>query len=559
MPRPVLSGFVAWPDDVAARYREAGWWAGEPLGRLPDTWAFEWPEDVAVIDEKEEITFAYLARRVNILAASLLRIGLRGGSDGDRILVQLPNISEFIVLVLACFRVGVVPILALPAHRENDLRRLVELSEARAIAVPRSFRGFDHAALAGTLADELPTLEHVLVAPIGDSSSAPAGQLDLLALATSTDGEPLAATHPHPDPSQVALLLLSGGTTGGSKLIPRTHDDYLYNIRATAQACEFGRLTTFLASLPVSHNFGLGCPGVLGALEAGGRVAMVTSPEPVAALDAINRHRVTDVAVVPAVLQRWMDEVRKTHRSLPSLRAITVGGARLPEEIARQVGPTLGATLQQALGMAEGLINYTRLDDPVDVACQTQGRPVSPGDEVRIVDESGDDVAAGAAGELLTRGPYTIRGYWRADEHNARAFTPDGWYRTGDLVRWHPSGNLVVEGRVKDVINRGGEKISADEVENLLYQLPGISRAAVVAAADPTLGERVAAVIVPAAGAPKPSLEYLRHSLATTGTAAFKIPELLLVVDELPLTKVGKVDKSALRRAVSATLPTSGT
>jgi salicylate---CoA ligase len=165
-------------------------------------------------------------------------------------------------------------------------------------------------------------------------------------------------------------------------------------------------------------------------------------------------------------------------------------------------------------------------------------------------------VAEGQIGELLTRGPYTIRGYWRAPAANARAFTPDGWYRTGDLVRRHPTGNLIVEGRVKDVINRGGEKISAEEVENLLYALPGVARAAVVAAPDPVLGERVAAIIVPAEERRPLTLEQLRSSLTDAGIAPFKIPERLLIVAELPLTKVGKIDKAALRLMIS-TSPSS--
>ena len=151
--------------------------------------------------------------------------------------------------------------------------------------------------------------------------------------------------------------------------------------------------------------------------------------------------------------------------------------------------------------MAEGLLNYTRLDDPDEVICTTQGRPLSPGDEVRIVDASGRDLPDGEPGALLTRGPYTPRGYFRAPEHNARSFTSDGWYRTGDIVRLGPGGNLVVEGRDKDMINRGGEKISAEEVENLLYRVPGIAQAAAVAVPDAILGERVCAVIVPAPGA----------------------------------------------------------
>ena len=156
---------------------------------------------------------------------------------------------------------------------------------------------------------------------------------------------------------------------------------------------------------------------------------------------------------------------------------LQVGGARLADEVARTVGPVLGCTLQQVFGMAEGLLNYTRLDDPEDVICTTQGRPMSAGRRgPRVVDELDQDVPDGEPGALLTRGPYTPRGYYRAAEQNARAFTADGWYRSGDIVRRRPDGNLVVEGRDKDMINRGGEKITAEEVENLVYQLPQVAR-----------------------------------------------------------------------------------
>ena len=230
---------------------------------------------------------------------------------------------------------------------------------------------------------------------------------------------------------------------------------------------------------------------------------------------------------------------------------LQVGGARLADELARKVRPVLGRTLQQVFGMAEGLLNYTRLDDPDDVVCTTQGRPMCPDDEVRLVDELDQDVPDGEPGSLLTRGPYTPRGYYRAAEQNARAFTADGWYRTGDIVPPHaPTGNLVVEGRDKDMINRGGEKISAEEVENLVYQLPAVAQVAAVAMPDPQLGERVCVYVVPR---PRPplTLEEIRSFMDASGVARFKLPEHLVLVDELASTKVGKIDKKALRADIA--------
>ncbi|MCW2584454.1 MAG: (2,3-dihydroxybenzoyl)adenylate synthase, partial [Klenkia sp.] len=222
-------------------------------------------------------------------------------------------------------------------------------------------------------------------------------------------------------------------------------------------------------------------------------------------------------------------------------------------EVARTVRPLLGATLQQVFGMAEGLLSYTRLDDPEDVLCTTQGRPMSEGDEVRVVDELDHDVPDGTPGVLLTRGPYTPRGYYRAAEQNARAFTADGWYRSGDVVRRRPDGNLVVEGRDKDMINRGGEKISAEEVENLVYLLPQVAQVAAVAMPDPDLGERVCVYAVLRPGTTL-TLEQVREAMSGAGVATYKWPERLEVVDELHTTTVGKIDKKALRADVAERL-----
>ena len=470
---------------------------------------------------------------------------------GDRIVVQLPNGWPFVVLTLACLRAGIVPVMALPAHRRHELAYLCEHSEARALAVPDVLRGFDHQQMAEELLAASPALEHVLVA------GQDVRHQNLTALCAEPDaGTPVPAAG-HPDPAGVAVFLLSGGTTGLPKLIARTHNDYSYNARASARLCRLGERTVYLVSLPASHNFPLACPGILGTLLSGGRVVMLGSPDPASAFAAIEREGVTITAVVPAVAQRWLAHAAELGSrgvgagALRTLEVLQVGGARLADEHATRIKPVLGATLQQVFGMAEGLLNYTRLDDPDEVICGTQGRPLSPGDEVRIVDADGNDLPDGQPGALLTRGPYTPRGYYRAPEQNARAFTPDGWYASGDVVRRRPDGNLVVEGRDKDMINRGGEKISAEEVENLLYRMPGIAQVAAVAAPDAELGERICVFVVPEPGGDI-TLGAIRDGMATAGVARFKWPERLEIVAELPVTKMGKLDKKALREILAA-------
>lgn len=548
MPAPIADGIVAWPEELARAYRDAGYWAGVPLGAWVQRAADARPDTVALIDGDARLSYAELMSRVDGAATRLSEAGLR---PGDRIVVQLPNGWEFVVLTLACFRAGVVPVMALPAHRRHELAFLVEHSEARAIAVPGVLRDFDHQALAHELRAAAVDLELVLVA--ADDIAAPS--LDLRALcAAGTAGDRDRWDSESPDAADIALFLLSGGTTGLPKLIPRSHDDYAYNARRSAEICRLDARTVYLGTLPASHNFPLACPGLLGVLISGGRVVMLPSGEPERVFDAIAREGVTVATAVPAVAQRWLAHHRE-HPSdaLRTLRLLQVGGARMADELARQVRPLTGATLQQVFGMAEGLLNYTRLDDPEEVICTSQGRPMCDADEIRIVNESDEPVPGGRAGALLTRGPYTLRGYYRASEHNARAFTADGWYRSGDVVRRRPDGNLVVEGRDKDMINRGGEKISAEDVENLAYRLPAIVHAAAVAMPDPELGERVCLYAVLAPGT-SVTLTQLRESMQAAGVARFAWPERLELVEELPTTKVGKVDKKALREAVARQL-----
>ncbi len=537
---------VPWPAEYVERYVAAGYWAGQALGDLLWQVAARHGSDVAVVDGDVRLTYAELTDRADAAAHRLLGRGL---VSGDRMVVQLPNCWQFVVLSLACVRSGVVPIMALPAHRRTELAYLARHSDARAIAVPAQLRGFDHQGLAAELAAELPGLRHVLV--MGDVVDA--GHADLDDVCAPSGDTSDGAVPPHsPDSRDVAVFLLSGGTTGLPKLIARTHDDYAYNARASAEVAGLDASSRYLVALPAGHNFPLACPGILGTLLSGGRVVLLASPEPSRAFATIAAEGITHTAVVPAVAARWLEQVGPDD-DLSSLQVLQVGGARLADELARRVRPTLGCALQQVFGMAEGLLNYTRLDDPEDVVCTTQGRPLSPDDEVVLVDEADQPVPAGEAGSLLTRGPYTPRGYFRAAEHNARAFTTDGWYRSGDICRWTSGGNLVVQGRDKDMINRGGEKVSAEEIENFAYRVPGVSAAAAVAMPDQVLGERVCVyvVVTPGAGV---TVDDLRAVMDSAGVARFKFPERVVIVDALPTTTVGKIDKAALRRDVAARL-----
>lgn len=543
MPRTtpwITTGTTPWPPELAERYRREGYWQGRPVTAWIAERVAERPDQVALVEGATRLSYRALWERAGAFAQYLLDHGLQ---PGDRVVLQLPNCWEFAAVTLGCLRVGVVPVMALPAHRQHELTHVAAKAGARALVITQQHRQDDLRAVARQVAGSVASVATILVRGEPD---AVAGGARMLRLADAFTGSARLDDAAHaPIGADVALMLLSGGTTGAPKLIVRTHDDYACNIRWCNEIGGIDERTVYMVVIPAAHNFPLGCPGWLGTLFAGGRVVMST-PSAETALATMDAEQVTVTAVVPAVAQTWIEHQR-AHGTLRghSLKVLEVGGSRMPDELAPRVASVLGATLQQVFGMAEGLINMTRLDDPGEAIHHTQGRPVCPADEVRVVDAAGQDVPDGTPGALLTRGPYTPRGYFDEPEKNRQSFL-DGWYASGDIVVRRADGNLIVAGRDKDMILRGGENISAEEVESLAYQVDGIEMAAAVAMPDPVLEERVCLYATLKSGCDV-TLQDVVRSMRARGVAAFKIPERLEIVEQLPMTKVGKIDKKQLR------------
>jgi 2,3-dihydroxybenzoate---[aryl-carrier protein] ligase len=353
-----------------------------------------------------------------------------------------------------------------------------------------------------------------------------------------------------PDPLDVSTMLLSGGTTSLSKLIPRTHNDYVYNARICSEVAGFSAETVFLALLPLGHNYNLACPGMLGVFHAGGTLVISKSTDPADVFTAIARERVTNVAAVVPLITTWVNGNLASQFDVSSLRVVQNGGARLAPELRERLRGEFGCTPQEIYGTAEGLINMTRLTDADDLLLESSGAPVSDWDEIAVLDDRDSVVPDGQSGELVTRGPYTIRGYYNAPDINAQAFTADGFYRMGDIVR--KRGRYVyTEGRRKDLINRGGEKISCDELENLIFKLPQVKEVSLVAMHDPVFGEKACACVVLQLGA-RLSFEELVAHLRAQQIASFKLPERLEVMEAFPISPAGKILKRELREIVAA-------
>ena len=534
-------GIVQYPDEFVDKYISQGYWIGQTVTDFFNQAVEQYAQNTALICGQREFSYTELSHEVDKFASYLSG---KGYGLGDALVLQLPNIAEFFIAFFASIKIGMRPVMSLPAHRHAEVSHFIQQTQAKLYICADKYLGFDYRNLAKECQKRCPSLETVIV--VGDAGSYEAWPDTSVLDLKVNDSSSITARH-------VAFFQLSGGSTGTPKLIPRTHDDYLYSVRASAEICQLSPQTKMLMVLPVAHNFSMSSAGSLGLFYSGGTLVLAKEASPHTCFQLIQDHQITNVALVPALAATWVEAVQNGAENIfERLESLQVGGARLADALARQLIEQYHCQLQQVFGMAEGLVNYTRHDDSTDVIISTQGSRISIDDEIKIVDDEDVELAQGEVGHLLTRGPYTIRGYYNAPEHNRNAFTLDGFYRTGDLVRMTPEGNIIVEGRSKEQINRGGEKIATEEVEQVLNQHPQVIQSALVSMPDSKLGEKSCAYIHWRNSPDDPSLTRLkmqiRQYVQQYGLATFKIPDQVEFVEDMPYTALGKIDKKVLRK-----------
>ncbi len=543
----MLEGFVPFPPDFVQRYREKGYWQDRSMAQEFDGIFECFSERVALIDGEREFTYAELDRVTTNLALNLLEIGLK---PRDRVVPTLPNVHEFVILYFALQKIGAIPIAALATHRFAEINQFVRLSGATTCVYPETVGDFDFSPVIARVQEENPSLRHRLV--LDRAGPGEHSLRELIDRPARLPESRLAGVCI--DPMDPCIFQLSGGTTGVPKLIPRTHNDYAYNSKVAADVTEIDAESVLLLVLPIAHNLPLACPGIQGFMFKGAKVVLHGNTRPSEMFALIQKHRVTHLKVVPALLIRLINDPDVTHFDISSLRVIQSGGQRMQPEVRERTQALIpGVFVQENFGMSEGTLMFVRSSDPEEVKLETCGRPVCEDDEVKLLDDEGREVPDGEVGELTVRGPYTLRGYFGVPEYNARQFTPEGFYRSGDLMRRHPSGNYIVEGRKKDLINRGGEKISAEEVENLILMHPAVQNVACVPMPDDVLGERMCAFVTLKTGFGL-TLPELVQFLLTKEIAKFKLPEHLEVVPDFPVSAFGKVSKKALGERIAAKL-----
>jgi len=552
----MLEGCVPWPADRVKEYKQKGYWAGITLGQAFDEWVKKYADRPAVISDSGTFTYSQLDDAATRTAYHMAKLGIK---TYDRVVFQLFNCVELVAAFYACMKIGAIPICSLALHRGAEISSLANQSGAVAhVLHSGSFFDFDNEEFALKMQQEAPSLKLIFVA--GKPSHSGMHSInDLMDSDIDLKAARKMLAKYRPDPSEPAVFQLSGGTTGTPKIIPRTHDDYLYNAKCVADRIGGDKNWRSLQLIPIIHNAGLIC-GLLPGLMVGGSIVFIKSFDGEQILASIQKYKVNTMGAVPVFIHRLMDLPEDIVAKYDTSSFRRFLGLWNPDD------PKIYQFMErfhcdgiQVYGMAEGLICWSRWSDPPEIRHKTQGIPVSEADEVRVVDpETHEDAVLGQSGECWCRGPYTVRGYYKAPERNKEAFTPDGYYRTGDLVKKDSQGNITWSGRIKDCIDRGAEKINAEEVENYILKYSKVKDVAVVGMPDKELGERVCAFVVASTGQSFTLEDLKEFLLKNLGITPFKVPERLEFIDELPVTKIGKYEKKSLREKITQKLKSEG-
>jgi cyclohexanecarboxylate-CoA ligase/acyl-CoA synthetase len=527
------------------RFRAEGWWLDGCATDLLDRYAVERPDSLFVTDGTLDLNYASVRGRAYRLAARLLESGVR---RGDRVAVQLPNWSEFVVSYLALARIGAVMVPIMMVYRTTEVRHVLHNSDAVAAITTRDFRGFDHAEMFRTLRADCPSLSNLVVV----RSGAAEGEIDFEAACEPLRGAEApdeASLGPRPEPDAPHIIVYTSGTESTAKGCVHTWNTVQYSGRGLAE--QVFRMTAddvmFMPS-PVSHATGF-VVGVLVPLNAGAQTHLLDVWEAGEGLRRIEHYRCTTTAAATPFVRMALDASPGAGRDVSSMRLWLCAGAPIPEALAREFADVFGGgRLVPLYGCSEVMAaTCCHLEDSLERASNSDGSPALDGITIMIADLEGKPLPTGEEGEICYRGPGAVLGYWREPERTAATIDPQGWHHTGDLGRLDAEGYLRVTGRLKDIIIRGGTNISAGEVEGHLLAHPDIREVALVGYPDDRLGERACAVVVPADSA-KPTLdEVIAFLRAERGIAVHKLPEKLVLVDSLPMTGSGKVQKFKLR------------
>jgi non-ribosomal peptide synthetase component E (peptide arylation enzyme) len=548
-----LEGFTPYREEDAEKYNRYRWWSGLTFGDILDRAADIHPEKEAFVDGKTRLTYGEAREKTNKLAIGLVDLGIR---PLDRVLVQIPNWNEFVLAYFAVQKIGAIAVLLIDRYRQFEINRLISLTGATSWIVASKYRNTDYIPIIHDVVEDHPELKHVITVR-GEGDEKPFSSLEKLIEENELTEDNLARLAAlRPDPMQVAHMGPTGGTTGAPKIVPRTHNSLLIGTEYCSKSWEQSIEDINLIAGPIGHDLTFS-KGFMGSIITLGKVIFLDSTDNRDICETIQREKVTSIIWVPTLAQKMLqyDELHKY--DLSSLKKMhSAGGASHPD-LVKDVTEKLRMKFYNGYGGTEGMTTITRPRDDLEVICNTVGRPTCPFDTYKVIDISGNELPPHSEGELVLKGPGVFTGYYNNPEENKKAFTEDGFFRTGDVAKIDEKGYIKITGRIKEMINRGGESISATEIERLISRHSDVAAVAVIPMPDPLMGERVCAYIQPKTGAHL-TFEGIISFLKDQKASVLQLPERIEFIDAMPYTGVQKVDKKSLREDIEKKLKGAG-
>jgi non-ribosomal peptide synthetase component E (peptide arylation enzyme) len=548
-----LEGFVPYKKKDAEKYNTFRWWSGLTFGDILDRAADIHPEKEAFADGKTRLTYGEAREKTNKLAIGLMDLGIQ---PLDRVLIQIPNWNEFVLAYFAVQKIGAITVLLIDRYRQFEINRLISLTGATSWIVASKYKNTDYIPIIEDVLKEHPELKHVITVR-GEGNEKSFSSLErLIGEAQVTEDNLARLAGRRPDPMQVAHMGPTGGTTGAPKIVPRTHNSLINGTEYCCKAWEQSIEDINLLAGPIGHDLTF-TKGFLGSIITLGKVVFLDSTDNRDICETIQREKVTSIIWVPTLAQKMLQYDDLDKYDLSSLKKMhSAGGASHPD-LVKEVTEKLRMKFYNGYGGTEGMTTITRPRDDLEVICTTVGRPTCPWDTYKVIDMNGNELPPNSEGELVLKGPGVFTGYYNNPEENKKVFTKDGFFRTGDVAKIDEKGYITITGRIKEMINRGGESISATEIERLINRHPGVAAVAVIPMPDPLMGERVCAYIQPRLGA-RLDFEGIISFLREQKASVLQLPEWIEFIDAMPYTGVQKVDKKSLREDIEKKLKASG-
>jgi non-ribosomal peptide synthetase component E (peptide arylation enzyme) len=538
----ILEGFVPYRSDDVELYLKKGWWKGTTLGTLLDRAADMHPDKEAFIDTTSRYTYGEAREKTDKLALSLIDLGIK---PLDRVMIQLPNWAEFVFVFFACQKIGAITVLLTDRYRQFEISQAINMTEATHWILPTAYRKTDYVPIIEDVSAAHPELKNIITVRGKLDQSNCSCLDDLLEAGETTDSALSELARRNPDPMQVAHMGLTGGTTGEPKIVPRIHNSLACGVEHCSlswdQHCEDVNLIVG----PIGHDLSFS-KGFLGSIITHGKIVFLDNTSNQVICETIEKEKVTSIIWVPILAKRMLEYDDLETHDLSSLKKMhSAGGASHPG-LVKDVMEKLKMRFYNGYGATEGMTTITRTEDNYKAICYTVGRPTFPYDIYKVVDAKNNELPLNTPGELLVKGPSMFSGYYNSPEENELTFTSDGFFLTGDIAKIDEKGYITITGRIKEMINRGGESISSTTIEKLIIQHPRVELAAVVAMPDPDMGEKACAYIQPKAGESL-SFDDIIDFLKEKKAAVLELPERIEFIDVFPLTKTHKLDKKKLK------------